>query len=164
MLYISNLHRRSVIVGLSTAAMLVANPVLARARKPTILFVCQFGSVKSAIAREHFRKRAKDRGIQVSVSSRGITPEAHLSEQTKAALTAEGINSDRQPLRQLKKVDVAGADITVYFDSLPAGFQPKQALDWTDTGSLNQSYAAERPRLIARIDALLDDIAAKRVP
>ena len=164
MLFKSNFHRRSVILGLSATAMLLANPALARPSKPTVLFVCQFGSVKSAIAREHFCKRAAERGIAVLVLSRGITPEAHLSEQTREALTAEGIDPDRQLLRQLKKADVAGADMTVFFDSLPAEFQPKQALDWTDTGSLNQSYAVERPCLIARIDALLDDIAAKHVP
>jgi Low molecular weight phosphotyrosine protein phosphatase len=159
MLSKSNLNRRSVVVGLSAVATL-AIPAYAFPKKPAVLFVCQFGSVKSAIAREHFRKRAAERGIAVSVTSRGITPEPHLSAETAKALAAEGIDPERQPLRELKKRDVKQADLVVFFDVLPAEFRPKRSLDWSDTGSLNASYAIERSRLLARIDALLDEMNA----
>ena len=46
-------------VGLSLVALIVsAQPGLARMRRPRVLFVCQFGSVKSALAREIFRRSA----------------------------------------------------------------------------------------------------------
>ena len=135
-------------------------PAFARIRPMSVLFVCQFGSVKSATARELFRKRAKERGIFVEARSRGITPEAHISPQLLAALTAEGINPAADPLTQLKRRDLRRADIVVIFDTPPKSWTGKHLHDWTDTGSLNQSYAAERPRLIKRIDDLVDEIMA----
>ena len=136
-------------------------PANAFAKAPTVLFVCQFGSVKSPVARELFRKRARERGIAVTAFSRGITPEAHVAPLLRTALDAEGVNPERDGLHKLSRGSLRRATITVLFDRLPSGWAANRAQDWTDTGSLNQAYAAEKPRLLARIDALLDTIALK---
>ena len=84
-----------------------------------VLFVCQFGSVKSAIAREHFRKAALDRKVEVKAISRGLTPEEHLSPKLSGELAADGIDAKAEPLRQLSADDVVASEIVVFFDPLP---------------------------------------------
>ena len=59
---------------LAGSAFLVAATGPSR-RAPHVLFVCLHGTVKSPIARELMRARARERGIAVEVRSRGIEPE-----------------------------------------------------------------------------------------
>ena len=162
---ITTLADRRGFVGLSLAALMVsAQPGLARMRGPLVLFVCQFGSVKSAVARELFRRRAAARAVPATAFSRGITPEAHISDSLRAALVIEGVNIENEPIRQLHPKDLANADLTVLFDPLPCGLKARRVHDWTDTGSLNQAYQTERPRLLARIEALLDELSGGQLP
>ena len=136
-------------------------PANAFAKAPTVPFICQFGSVKSPVTRELFRQRAKERGIAVTAFSRGITPEVHVAPMLRTALDAEGVNPERDGLHKLSRGSLRRATITVLFDRLPGDWTANRTQDWTDTGSLNQAYAAEKPRLLSRIDALLDTIALK---
>lgn len=139
-------------------------PLTARmpqAQKPTpkILFICQFGTAKSAIAREMFRVRARARGINVSAFSRGITPGDHVSEALKAKLKADAIDTTRDRLRALSPKDMRAADIVVAFNPLPKTMQATDLRDWSATPSVNDDYPSARANLIARIDALLDSLA-----
>lgn len=127
---------------------------------PKVLFVCQFGTAKSAIAREIFRKRARERGLQVAAFSRGITPGEHVSPQLRARLAADGIRSDREPLRKLDFADARGADFVVAFNPLPANLSVPRVRDWSGLPSMNDEYRKSRADLDRRIDALLDEIAA----
>ena len=155
------LSRRSTIAFV-LIGLLGTLPVAAQRKLPRVLFVCQFGSVKSAIAREMLRTRAAARGLQVETFSRGITPEAHMAPALAAALMVEGIDAERQPLTALSAQDFARADIVIRFDPIPATFRVPKSLDWSDTGSFNSNWQAERTRLVVRIDALIDTLAARR--
>lgn len=148
----------SVAVGLQT---IFAQPALA-ADKPQILLVCQFGSVKSAIARELLIRRAASRGIALHAWSRGITPEEHLSPTLSAQLHAEQIDPTRQPLTALSAVDVDAANMVIAFDPLPFTVSGGKLLDWSDVPSMNSSYDAARKVLDERIDALLDRLQQTR--
>lgn len=159
--YSFTVDRRALIIGGLAALALTSSPGLARSKRPTILFVCQFGSVKSAITRELFRKRAAERGFAVRAFSRGITPQAHLDPNLRTILTKEGINPDSDGLRKLQPKDLKRADITVLFDRLPDGMTAQAVRDWSDTGSFNQAYAVHRPGLLARIDSLIDELTKK---
>jgi protein-tyrosine-phosphatase len=142
--------------GLVLLAFLVAcHP--ARADE-TILFVCQFGSVKSAITRELFRRRAAERGISVTAISRGITPEKHMDPALSSALAGEGIDPARDPLQGLDQTALKGADIVVVFDKLPPAFGRTDVRDWTDTPSMVADYRRAREVLDPRIEALLSEI------
>lgn len=136
---------------------LVGGPALAAHGAPQILFICQFGTVKSAIARELLRKRATERGISVVAQSRGITPANHRTARLDQALAADGINPDSDPLRPLTMADVRQADVVVLFDR-PA-MAMSLARDWTDTPSVLADYSVARADLLRRIDRLLDEIA-----
>ncbi len=153
-------ERRSFTLGLFMAMGTVA----ARAknediRVPKVLFVCQFGTAKSAIAREVFRQRARARGIDVTAFSRGITPGGHVSAALKARLTKDGIDSARDGLHRLSRKDIKAANIVVTFNPLPATMLPKDIRDWSAVPSVNDDYSAASADLRRRIDALLDTLA-----
>jgi protein-tyrosine-phosphatase len=125
-----------------------------------VLFVCQAGTVKSAVARELFRRRAKERSIEVIAFSRGIAPVDHVSPDLKAHLSADGIDSNRDGLHKLSRADVESADLIVAFDALPSDIDAPRLLDWSAVPSLNEAYPASRADLARRIDALLDKLRA----
>lgn len=156
------IDRRWFCAGAVAAVAGLATPVLGAAGKPpVVLFVCQFGTAKSAIARELFRRRAAERGIAVTAFSRGITPEPHLSAQTRALLAAEGIDPDRDKLAPLQRADLDVADTVVIFNPLPAALDSPRAQDWSALPSVNDAYPLARAELDRRIDALLDRIEQK---
>ena len=133
----------------------------ARPRAPRVVFICQFGSVKSAISRELFRRRAAERGIAAIAFSRGIQPESHLDPQLRERLAEQGIDPAHDGQHKLTRSDLRRAEYTVLLDPLPRGWHGRVTRDWTDLGSFNQSYTTEEPRLKARIDQLLDEIATR---
>jgi hypothetical protein len=151
-------QRRTIVFGL-TAWMLVGGGIAGAARPPRVLFVCQSGTAKSAIAREFLRRRAAQRGIAVTTFSRGIVLENHVSPLLQAALTAERIDTTRDGDHVLTSRDVGAADIIIFFNALPPKLRINGARDWSALPSVNDNWPEARIDLIRRIDALLDDVA-----
>jgi protein-tyrosine-phosphatase len=152
-------RRTLLVTGFAFAAIpIVANAPLPK--PPTVLFVCEYGTAKSAIARELFRKRATQRGIAVTAFSRGLKIEDHIAPPLRKILDDEGIDSRRDGFAVLNGRDIRNAEIVVTFTPLPR--RPRTVLDWSDVASVNDRYAIARADLDRRIDALLDTIAAHR--
>jgi protein-tyrosine-phosphatase len=156
---ILKLDRRSLLLAAIAVALTATPGNAATPRAPHVLLVCQYGSVKSAIARELLKRRSAQRGIALAVQSRGITPELHLPPELKERLAADKLNPEAQPLRRLKSRDVQSADLVIAFDKLPSQFHPRKLIDWTDLPSMVNDYANARAVLDARIDKLLDSLA-----
>ncbi|WP_304166452.1 hypothetical protein [Phenylobacterium aquaticum] len=158
----SRLSRRSVSLGLA----LLASPALAAARPcppPRVLFVCPAGTVKSAIAREQLKRDAAARGLLVQVRSRGVHPEDHVSPALAAHLRADGLDPKAEPVQALAAGDARDADIVIAFDEAAQAPGLERARVW-DIPSWNSDYAAAHAALIARTDALLDELAARGCP
>lgn len=157
----SHVVRRQVLAVLLVVTASAAIPAVLNASKkvPHVLFVCQFGTVKSAIAHELFRRRASQRGISVTVSSRGITPEPHLASSTREQLLSEGIVLDDNSVRQLQNADLRAADVIVVFNPLPAAKLKRAMRDWSAVPSVTEAYREARIDLDRRIELLLDEVA-----
>ncbi len=153
-------RRRFTAALLLVTALTVTNcsSVPATQHKPKVLFVCQAGTAKSAIARELFRKRARERGVAVDVFSRGILLEDHISPELRRRLVADGIDSTAEPAQVLGAADLKAADMLIRFNPLPAGAVHPDIRDWSDVPSVNDDYADARKILDERIDKLLDEI------
>ena len=145
-------------LALALAALLFGKAAAPRSKMPTILFVCQGGTVKSPIAREHMRRLAAARGIGINAQSRGITPEDHMTPTLAAALKADNIDISNEPVLALTAADLKAADIIVIFNPLPAALGTWPARDWSDLPSMNENYTAARANLIPRLAALLDEL------
>jgi protein-tyrosine-phosphatase len=152
------LNRRTVLAGMAFCGPLrEQEPV---SRPPHILFVCPAGTVKSAIAREIFRRRARDMGIRVEVRSRGVKPEDHVSPVLASRLKADGVDVAAQPLAALSAEDIAWADRIIAFDSAIQAPGMSRAEAW-DIPSWNDTYDRARTAIAPYIDAPLKDIARK---
>ena len=154
------INRRRALAVVTVAIVNLTMPATLRAsrRPPRVLFICQFGTAKSAIARELFKRRAAQRGIAVTVFSRGITPEPHLAPATRERLQAEGVDLDHEGVQMLRSADLSAADIVVAFNPLPSSMHKKNVRDWSALPSVNDSYPLARADLNLRIDLLLDSI------
>jgi protein-tyrosine-phosphatase len=153
----------SLLVALAVFCVLIgasAIPAMAETSPTRVLFICEAGTVKSAIAREIFRQHADKRGIRSVSFSRGIAPADHVSAQLHERLAADGIDTARDPLRKLSAEDLRQADLIVVFNTLPTRLAIRPVRDWTATPSVNDDYANARKDLDRRIDALLDEIEA----
>ena len=127
---------------------------------PTVLFVCPAGSVKSAIAREMLKRRAAERRVSISVTSRGIHVEDHLSPGLRASLLADGIDPTAEPLRGLEPRDAAHADILIAFEEAALAPGLAQARVW-DIPSWNSRYAEAKAATSSNIEALLDELGRR---
>lgn len=148
------------LIAVAFAGLLSGSVANAEPAPTRVLFVCQYGTVKSALARELFWRRAGARGIKAIAFSRGITPAEHLSATARTGMAADGIDPARDPLRKLAPADLRKADIVVVFNPLPPKLAARPTRDWAATPSVNDDYARARPEIDRRIDALLDEIAA----
>ena len=160
----AQLNRRRLLISLSllVGGLCSSCVSLPATSPPKILFVCQAGTAKSAIAREIFRQRAEERGIAVEVISRGIVVEDHVSPKLKQQLRADGIDTTTKRAMTLQPTDWATANILVNFNPLPSAVVHEDVRDWSDLPSVNDNYPNARAILDKRIDALLTEIANKK--
>jgi hypothetical protein len=130
----------------------------ANAQPHRIVFVCQAGTAKSPIAREIFKERARERGVSVDVSSRGLVIEDHVSPELKAKLHRDGINTQAEPALVLSQADWSTADILINFNPLPSSVEHGDIRDWSDLPSVNNDYENARIILDRRIDDLITEL------
>lgn len=154
--------RRRVIASLLLVAASSACTHVETTRAPLVLFVCEFGTVKSAVSREVFRRRAAERKIAAEAFSRGLTVEDHSSPVLQRMLAADGIDPKSDPAAPLTAADWQRADILVWFNPLPPQVRHPDMRDWSDLPSFNDRYTIARPLLERRINMLLDELASPR--
>ena len=144
----------------SAIVLVLPGTAFARTIVPSVLFVCQAGTAKSAIARELLRRRARERGIAVTVFSRGLAIENHVSASLKKRLDADAIDTRRDGFRLLSASDLRNADIVVSFTPLPPSYRFSRAKDWSAVPSVNDAYVLARAEMDRRIEQLLDNVEA----
>ena len=135
---------------------------------PTVLFVCLHGSAKSLIALEHFRRIAKERGVDVQADFAGTEPDAAIPPRVVQGLLGEGIDvRGRQP-RQVTRGDIASASCVVTFgcelDALESSGIARER--WDDVPAVSEGYKPARDIIVGRLAGLFDKMGrtAQRAP
>jgi protein-tyrosine-phosphatase len=158
--FLANFSRRDALAAALAVSLTAGCASLRQRDRPLVLFVCQYGTAKSAIARELLRLRIKERGLAIDAMSRGLTLADHVSPQLKARLKAEGIDPASEAPQVLLPADWERATVIVAFNPLPLAVPRAKIRDWTDLPSINDDYANSRAMLDRRLDTLLDELAA----
>lgn len=152
--------RRFVLLGLATSFI----PVPPASAKPCattrVLFVCQMGTVNSAIAREELRQAVKARGLPVEVQSRGLTPADHVTPEMARRLKQDGINPKADPLRRFSPADAADADITIAFDDAAKAPGLEHARAW-HSPSWTDDYDHAKRTMDGHIAGLTAELAKR---
>jgi protein-tyrosine-phosphatase len=154
------LNRRALVALVFVAASPAA--ALPICRPPRVLFVCPAGTVKSAIARELFKREAAAASIPVEVRSRGIAIEDHITPAFAARLKADRIDLAAQPPAVLGSADAQWADIVIAFDEAIDSplLMAKQA--WR-TPSWLADYDTALADMNTRLDGLLVEVRDMKV-
>jgi protein-tyrosine-phosphatase len=155
----SSVHRRGLLMwGLLFLPGVIPGEARAACAPRKVLFVCPAGTVKSAIAREALKQRAASRGVAVTVRSRGLNIEDHVSPMLADRLRADGLDPRSEPIMALGGGDADWADIVIAFDEAASAPSLSKARAWT-TPSWNADYDRAKADLDARLDALLTELA-----
>ena len=155
------ISRRVLIVSALAASLVGACASARRTTVPVVLFVCQYGTAKSAIARELFRRRVRQRHLVIEAFSRGLTIEDHMTPQLRQRLASDGINTELETPQVLAPRDWQRASVVVAFNPLPAAVPLAKVRDWTDLPSITDDYAKTRAILDRRLEALIDELAGR---
>jgi len=164
---------RAVIVCLaSAAASLTAAPIndqreanRAVTGKPqTILFMCPHGAAKSVLASAYFQRLAKERGLNVRVTSAGTQPDGQVAPAVAAHLITNGYAVPVVTPRQVTPDDVATADVVISIGcdlkGLPA---PRGALiRWDDVPSPSENLASADEAIRKRVIELIEELVRKQ--
>jgi arsenate reductase (thioredoxin) len=152
-----------------TVAWFLAGLFAACRRDPTppatVVFVCEHGSAKSVVAAAQFEARARARDLPYHALARGVTPDPSIADSARAGLAADGLAPTLPVPVALGRADVARAARVVAFGPLPrdlAGGGGERVERWDEVPPVGRDYAAARDAMVARIDALLDQLAGER--
>lgn len=130
-------------------------------RKGRVLFVCEHGSAKSIIAAALFNARAAAREVPLEAEARGIVPDSTLMPAAVAGLRADGLVPGQESPIQMGRADVGRASLVIAFDPLPPDLTAGARVVVWNVPPVSVDYAASRDAMASRIDALLDELAAR---
>ena len=125
-----------------------------------VLFVCLHGSAKSVVATAYFRRLAAERGLAFSSASAGVEPDSDVSPITLDGLTSDGMNVPISRPNRLTDALLASSCCVVSFgcDLGPFGCD-RAIIDWSDVPAVSDGYPEAREVIVARVTALLDELA-----
>jgi arsenate reductase (thioredoxin) len=127
----------------------------------TVLFVCLHGAAKSLIAARYLERLAAARGVPLQSASAGMEADALVPPPVVAGLLADGIDASDVVPTQVTKELVSRADYVVSFGCDLGSLAARgDVTTWNDVPAVSDGYATARLDIVARVQALLDEIAA----
>lgn len=135
-----------------------------REKTPTVLFMCPHGAAKSVLASVHFRRLAKERGLNVRVDSAGTDPDPAIAPAVARHLKQGGYDVPAAKPRQASTQEMADADVIVSIGcdrgKLAA---PRGALiEWSDVPSPGENMAAADARIQELAAALVEEMLRRQ--
>jgi arsenate reductase len=134
------------------------------AKPPTVLFMCPHGAAKSVLASAYFQRLAKERGLNVRVTSAGTDPDAQVSSAVARHLENNGYEVPVTKPRLATAQDMATADVVISIGcdlkDLPA---PRGMLvTWDDVPSPSEELQRADEKIRQRVTELVDELVRKQ--
>jgi protein-tyrosine-phosphatase len=149
-----------IVVSLMAATLTPALLGQAASSSPEVVFVCEHGAAKSVIAAAHFNHIAQQRGLKVRAIARGTNPDPEVAPKVVAGLKSEGLKEITAKPQLVSERDTSDAQRVVTLGcTLPHN---ARSTDWNDIPSPSADYSAASSAIRSRVEALLDELAAKR--
>ncbi|HEU4893078.1 MAG TPA: hypothetical protein VFT47_16100 [Vicinamibacterales bacterium] len=156
-----------VIVGLCLAdARLSAQTPAASAstKAPTVLFMCPHGAAKSVLASAYFQRAAKERGLNVVVTSAGTDPDPAVAPAVAAHLKKNGYSVPVSKPTRATAEQVAAADVVVSLGCDLKGYpSPRgRTVNWDDVPSPSQDFEKADAAIKQKVAALVEELVRER--
>jgi protein-tyrosine-phosphatase len=128
-----------------------------------VFFVCLHGSAKSVIAAEHCRRIAAARGLGITADSAGLEPDDAIPPGVVQGLAGDGIDVRGRRPRRPTAADVEGATAVVTFgcDLGALAGRSRRLERWDDVPAVSEDFTRARDVIVARVTALVADLAAR---
>jgi arsenate reductase (thioredoxin) len=129
-------------------------------KPPTILFMCPHGAAKSVLASAYFQRLAKERGLNVHVSSAGTEPDETVSPAVAAHLKERRYSVPIEKPRKVASEEFASADVVISIGcdlaTLP---QPRGRLvRWDDVPAPSEDFTAADEAIRKRVTDLVEEL------
>jgi protein-tyrosine-phosphatase len=131
------------------------------AAPPRVLFVCLHGAAKSVVAAAHFRRLAAARGLSMDAVAAGTEPDSELAGAAVKGLAAEGLRPGLSRPRPVTVHDLETASRVVSFGCELTPTRGQAVEQW-EVPAVSEGYAAARDRIVANVEKLVADLAARR--
>lgn len=126
----------------------------------TIVFVCEHGGARSAIASAYFNKMAIEKNLPYRSVFRGLKPDPRISNETKEGLKKDGFNVDQFLPSALSQNDILPETLLISLDcTVPAEFKTYQ--EWAGIPAISDNYYAAREEIVKLLNSLIKDLYKK---
>ena len=129
--------------------------------KKIILFVCEHGAGRSAVAASYFNKIAQKKGLNYQAIFRGITPQEALGVSTKNGLIKDSVDVTNLVPTKISKNDVSNAFKVITLDcTLPDSLNKADA-QWTGI-QWTGNYDVSKNDIKIKIDELITTLPKQK--
>jgi arsenate reductase (thioredoxin) len=123
-------------------------------KEKTILFVCEHGAGRSAIAATYFNTIAKKNGLKYRAIFRGIDPQEALGLSTKNGFIKDSIDVSKLIPTKIQKADFDKAYKVITLDcTLPNTFKNPD-FQWTGI-QMNGNYDISKSEIMPKVESLI---------
>jgi len=136
------------------------------ALQPTVVFVCDHGSVKSLFAASLFNRMAEERGLTARALSRAAsaqTVDAKVPDKVVQLMAGDGFQVAAFKPQPLTPADVSSASrvILINLDGPVESASRAPVERWNGIAPIGTEYGTAKSQLASRVEALLDQVAAR---
>jgi arsenate reductase len=143
---------------------LVREGIRERGRKKTmrhtILFLCPHNAAKSVMAAAYCQRLARQRGLDVQITSAGTEPDDTVSPSIVALLRAEGLDIAHHTPRQVTQEELGAAFRVISLGCDVRAFAPPGTLveHWDDVPAPSQDPVRAWKIISAHVERLIEDL------
>ena len=121
----------------------------------TLLFVCEHGAARSAIASAYFNKIAGEKGLDYVAIFRGTDPDTVLTSGTASGLARDGFDVSGYNPMKVTLADLEGASKIVTFDCrIPIDYD-KPVDAWNGIPPISKDYDIARDEIVKKIREMI---------
>lgn len=139
---------------------LSANGLSQSKQTATIVFVCEHGGARSAIASVYFNKMAKEQNLQYRSIFRGITPDSTISQATRRGLDADGFETAALSPVALTSNDIGPSTLLISLDCKPPTSY-HTTKEWSGIPAISTDYAVARDEIVKHLNQLIGELKTK---
>ncbi len=127
-----------------------------------VLFICEHGAAKSAIATAYFNKLSKEKNLNYKAIFRGINPDTSLSSGTKKGLLQDGFD-----IKDWKPQLVTQHDINNAVEIITLGCDSsidieKHVHAWNGIPPVNKDYQEARNQIIDKVTIFIKELEQRQ--
>jgi arsenate reductase (thioredoxin) len=130
--------------------------------QPIILFVCEHGAGRSAIAASYFNKIAQQQGLKYNAIFRGVDPQEALGISTKNGLIKDSIDIANLIPTRLSRNDIDKAYKIITLDCTLPDTLNKVDLRWQGI-EMNGNYDISKNQIAPKVDSLIALLPKKKI-